>query len=96
MACSSRVSGKTLTPSGNCILVCDGCSFTHAIICSIGGGNCHFTGTVYRTGCANQLDDQWTVDVVLNCGDPARKLTFYCDDAGLCAGYELTLLCAGP
>lgn len=95
MACNCRVSAKALTPSGNCVLTCDGCSFTHAVICSVGSGRCHFTGNVFRAGCSNQLDNQWVIDVLLDCGDPARKLTFHCDDAGLCAGYELTLTCIG-
>lgn len=95
MACTCRVSAKALPPSGTCILACEDCAFTHAVICSLGGGNCHVTGNVFRAGCSNQLENQWAVDVRMNCGDSARKLTFHCDDAGQCAGYELTLACIG-
>lgn len=73
---------------------CQGCTFSNDITCTVTADDeCVFTGSVYRTGCANFPDKTWNVNVTMDCGSADRRLTYHCDDLEICARYEVTLKC---
>ena len=92
--CTCSVQGTLLQINeAACGAPCEGCSFTHDILCNVSGGRCTFSGSVYRTGCTNYADKTWNVDTSMACGSVDHKITYYCDEDEFCARYEVTLKC---
>ncbi|MCP3919437.1 MAG: hypothetical protein GY711_28195 [bacterium] len=95
MACSCSHEGTTTVPTpGTCTTRCEGCTFSQSIRCATESGRCVFRGTVSRTGCANQPDKNWDVDITMECGTADRVVDYYCDTAGECIGYKVTYSCS--
>lgn len=82
--------GLSRVPSQECATACEGCSWSSTVSSTRTGTTCDFTYSVSRTGCTNQSDETFTGTQSVPCGQSSR-LTFYCDEAGACPGYDLVL-----
>lgn len=83
--------GEVLDEPG-CGTACQGCQWQSKVLCQHNGSSCSFTWTVTRSNCSFAMDKTFPGSATVPC-DETLKVLFYCDPAGACPGYELSLVC---